>query len=66
MRRGGGTRSGSLRQRGSLQCAPPSVNSAPTSSPAVRLPVKATVAQVMFGKPLLNNVLRLDHVQLQN
>ena len=26
---------------------------------------KATVVPVMFGKPLLNNVLRFDHVQLQ-
>ena len=25
----------------------------------------STVAPVMFGKPLLNNVLRLDHAQLQ-
>ena len=41
MRRGGVTRSGSPRQRGSPQCAPPSVTSAPTSSPAVRLSVIA-------------------------
>ena len=28
-------------------------------------PFSGTVAPVMFGKPLLNNVLSFDHVQLQ-